>query len=89
MHLIIIDKGEILSFFLTKGNVDDRNVEAITTMAMDLFSKLFGEKGYFSKALADQLWGHGIQLIAAVKRNMKSQALSNEERIPFKKKVYY
>ena len=86
LHLIINDKGEILSFFLTKGNVDDRNIEAITTMTKDIFGKLFGDKGYISKALADLLWGNGIQLITAVKRNMKSQALSNEERILLRKR---
>ena len=26
LHLIINDKGELLSFYLTKGNVDDRNI---------------------------------------------------------------
>ena len=26
LYLIINDKGEILSFYLTKGNVDDRNL---------------------------------------------------------------
>jgi hypothetical protein len=31
-HLIINDKGEILSFYLSKGNVDDRNAKTITTM---------------------------------------------------------
>lgn len=71
LHLIINDKGEILSFFLTKGNVDDRNAKAITQMTKELFGKLFGDKGYISKALSDMLFGNGIQLIIAVKRNMK------------------
>ena len=29
-HLIINDKGEILSFYLTKDNVDDRNIKVLT-----------------------------------------------------------
>ena len=29
LHLVINDKGEILSFYLSKGNVDDRNTKAI------------------------------------------------------------
>nr|EMN21279.1 transposase DDE domain protein [Leptospira santarosai serovar Arenal str. MAVJ 401] len=29
MHLIINDRGEILSFMITPGNVDDRNSKVI------------------------------------------------------------
>lgn len=86
LHLIINDKGEILSFYLTKGNVDDRNAKAITHMTRELFGKLFGDKGYISKALSDLLWGNGIQLITAVRKNMKSKALSNEGKILLRKR---
>ena len=60
LHLIINDKGEILSFYLSKGNVDDRNAKAITTMTKEIFGKLFGDKGYISKALSDLLFSDGI-----------------------------
>ena len=86
LHLIINDKGELLSFYLTQGNVDDRNIKAITKMTEELFGKLFGDKGYISKALSDILFGNGIQLITAVKRNMKEKALSNEEKILLRKR---
>ena len=32
LHIIINDKGEIFSFYLTKGNVYVRNLKAITQM---------------------------------------------------------
>lgn len=86
LHLIINDKGEILSFYLSKGNVDDRNAKAITTMTQNIFGKLFGDKGYISKALSDLLFGNGIQLITAVRRNMKTKALSNEEKLLLRKR---
>lgn len=86
LHLIINDKGEILSFYLTKGNVDDRNAKAITRMTKEIFGKLFGDKGYISKALSDMLFGNGIQLITAVRRNMKEKALSNEEKLLLRKR---
>jgi hypothetical protein len=38
---IINDKGEILSFYLTKGNVDDRDAKVITNMTQEIFGKLF------------------------------------------------
>jgi len=40
LHLIINDQGEILSFYLTKGNVDDRNIKVMTSMTQDIFGKL-------------------------------------------------
>ena len=86
LHLIINDKGEILSFYLTKANVDDRNAKAITHMTKEIFGKLFGDKGYISQALADILFNDGIQLITAVRRNMKSKALSNEEKLLLRKR---
>ena len=86
LHLVINDKGEILSFYLSKANVDDRNAKAITTLTEKLFGKLFGDKGYISKALTDMLFGNGIQLITAVRRNMKDKALSNEEKLLLRKR---
>lgn len=86
LHLIINDKGEIQSFYLTQGNVDDRDIKTITHMTKELFGKLIGDKGYISKALSDLLFGNGIQLITDVRRNMKSKALSNEEKILIRKR---
>lgn len=38
-------------------------------------------KGYIYKALSDLLFDDGIQLITAVKRNMKQKAFSDEENL--------
>jgi len=86
LHLIINDKGELLSFYLTKGNVDDRDLTVITNMTKELFGRLIGDKGYISKALSDILFGHGIQLITQVRKNMKTIALSNEEKLLLRKR---
>jgi len=50
-------------------------------MTKEIFGKLFGDKGYITKALSDLLFGNGIQLVTAVRKNMKSKALSNEEKL--------
>ena len=65
LHLVINDKGEILSFYLSKGNVDDRNAKAITKLTEQLFGKLFADKGYISKALTDMLFGNDIRYTAS------------------------
>ena len=86
LHLIINDSGEILSFFLTKGNVDDRNIKVMKSMTEDIFGKLFADKGYISQSLSDLLFGNGIQLISKVKKNMKPQNLSNTDKILLRKR---
>jgi len=86
LHLIINDKGEILSFYLSQGNASDNNAKIITRMTKQIFGKVFGDKGYINKALADLLFGDGIQLITAVRRNMKQKALSNEEKLLLRKR---
>jgi hypothetical protein len=86
LHLIINDKGEILSFYLSQGNTSDNNAKIITQMTKEIFGKVFGDKGYINKALADILFDDGIQLITAVRRNMKQKALSNEEKILLRKR---
>ena len=86
LHLIINDKGEILSFYLSKGNTSDNNAKIITEMTKEIFGKVFGDKGYINKALADILFDDGIQLITAVRRNMKQKALSNEEKLLLRKR---
>lgn len=87
LHLIINDKGEILSFYLTKGNVDDRNIKLMSSMTEQIFGKLFGDKGYISKALADLLWGNGIQMITKPRKNMKDFNLSQADRIMLRKRA--
>lgn len=87
LHLIINDSGEILSFYLTKGNVDDRNLKVMQSLTEDIFGKLFGDKGYISKALSDLLFADGIQLITKVKKNMKHQSLSATDKILLRKRA--
>lgn len=87
LHLIINDKGEILSFYVTKGNVDDRNIKLMTSMTENIFGKLFDDKGYISKALSDLLWGNGIQMITKPRKNMKGMNISQTDKILLRKRA--
>lgn len=56
LHLIRNDQGELSSCYLTAGNTDDRKQAAgMVKKARRLFGKLFGDKGYISKAPAECL----------------------------------
>ena len=87
LHLIINDKGELMSFYLTKGNVDDRNIKVVKSMTKDLFGKLFGDKGYLSKALFDTLFQDGIQLITKLKKNMKNHIMTLKDKLLLRKRA--
>ena len=53
LHLVINDQGELLGVKITAGNVDDR--DAVPELARSLFGKLFGDRGYISQPLFEQL----------------------------------
>jgi hypothetical protein len=84
LHLVVSDKGELISFFITPGNVDDR--KGLKKMMKYIKGKLFGDKGYISKALQEELWDKGIQLITNVRRNMKKVVLDDIDKILLRKR---
>lgn len=84
LHLIINHLGEIVALKLTKGNVDDR--QPVSKMAESLFGKLYGDKGYISKALTGELLEKGIELITTVRKNMKKKFISLWDRAMLKKR---
>ncbi len=65
-------------------DVDDR--KAVPEMAENLFGKLYGDKGYISKALAGTLFDKGVELITRVRKNMKARLLSLWDRAILKKR---
>lgn len=69
LHLIFNDKGELMNFQLTSGNVDDRAV--VEEMVKNLKGWLFGDRGYISQKLKDSLINKEVELITKVKKNMK------------------
>ena len=84
LHLIVNDQGELLAFKLTAANVDDR--EPVPEMTKDLFGKLFGDKGYISQKLFDELFGRGLQLITKIKKNMKNKLMPLMDKILLRKR---
>ena len=73
LHLVVNDCGEILSCCVTPGNTDDRR--PVPKLVQRLFGKLFGDKGYLSQPLADELIeDYALELVTKVRSNMKPQA---------------
>jgi hypothetical protein len=85
LHLVVNDRGDLLAFYLTPGNVDDRR--PVPRLAQRLFGKLFGDKGYISQPLADQLLEHNVHLITGLRKNMKNRLLALFDKLMLRKRA--
>lgn len=84
LHLIINDCGELLAFGLTPGNVDDR--QPVDKMTRNLWGKLFGDKGYISRTLFEQLYERGLKLVTGIRKNMSNKLMELQDKILLRKR---
>lgn len=87
LHLVINDRGEILEFMLTQGNVDDRVPLKQKSFHDKIFGKLFGDKGYISQSLFEQLFIDGIHLVTKPRKNMKNSLMHISDKIYLRKRA--
>jgi hypothetical protein len=86
LHLVFNDRGEVLDFILTAGNVHD--LRALPRLAKRLFGKLFGDKGYLSTAMFKLLFeSFSLQLITKLKRNMKNPLMPLVDKLLLRKRA--
>lgn len=86
LHLVVNERGELLAFCLTPGNVDDRR--PVPQLVQRLFGKLFGDRGYISAALAERLLvQHGLHFITKRRKNMRPQTLQATDRVLLRKRA--
>ncbi len=87
LHLVINDKGEILDFLFTQGNVDDRYPLKNKNFHNKIFGKLIADKGYISKSLFENLFIDGIHLITKIRKNMKNSLMLIQDKILLRKRA--
>lgn len=86
LHIVINDKGQILNFTITQGNVDDREPLKNERFLKNIFGKLFGDKGYLSQQLTQILFVDGIHLITNIRNNMKKSLMTMSDKILLRKR---
>jgi hypothetical protein len=84
---VINDKGEILDFLFTQGNVDDREPLKNKDFHDKLFGKLFADKGYIGQTLFEELFIDDIHLITKIRKNMKGNLMLMNDMILLRKRV--
>ena len=84
LHLLVDDAGNILSFRITRGNVDDRT--PVPAMLKNFVGKVFGDRGYISKKLTELLACDEVELITTLKKNMKHRVLAAFDKLLLRKR---
>lgn len=85
LHLIFNNKGEIMNFKLTPGNVDDR--KPVEAMMGKLKGWLFGDRGYI-EGIFKKMSKKGVELITKVKKNMKEKILEPAKKYLLSKRGF-
>lgn len=86
LHLVVNDKGELLNFMITQGNVDDRQPLKNKAFIKALTDKIYADKGYISQELAHALFCDGIQLVTQIRNNMKNCLMDLKDKILLRKR---
>ncbi len=86
LHLIVNEKGDILNFVITQGNIDDREPLNDQTFLSKVKGKLYGDKGYISAKLTQILFVDGVQLITGIRNKMKNCLLELKDKILLRKR---
>lgn len=72
LHLIYNERGELLNFIITPGDIDDRKPFEYKSFVEFIYGKLIDNKGYIGKNLFERLFIDGTQLTTKLKSNIKS-----------------
>jgi len=85
LHLLINRGGGIIKASFSSGNKDDR--AQLKLMIRGLFGKVFGDRGYISQELFQELLEQGIFVVTRVKKNMKNKLMSLVDKMLLLKRV--
>jgi Transposase DDE domain len=82
LHIIMNHRSEIINFAITSGNTADNNATLLDNLIGNkVIGKLIGDKGYLlNKEMLQKLFTKGVQVITKVRKNMKNQFMSLEDK---------
>lgn len=87
LHIIINDRGEIISFVITQGNIDDREPLSMDSFIEKVSGKLYADRGYISQKLKEILFVDGIHFVYKMRNNMKGGEIPLTDRILLRKRA--
>ncbi|MFV0605210.1 MAG: IS982 family transposase [Niabella sp.] len=89
LHLVINDLEELMAVSFTAGNVSDNNEAVVQQLCNNLEAgtTVYGDAGYISQKLFENLLEQGVKLITKIRRNMKNKLLSVKEKFMLKRRA--
>jgi hypothetical protein len=86
LHLVVSDCGELLAWYLSAGSTHD--IKALPKLVTRLFGKLFGDAGYLSQPVFEQLFtDQHLQLVTKVRKNMKNRLMPLLDKLLLRKRA--
>jgi len=87
-HLVTNQKGELMNFYISAGNVSDANAKVLFLLTKNLKGWLFGDRGYLlSAAKRDLLERDGLlRIFSKCRKNMKKQDIRVEPSLWIRKR---
>ena len=85
LHIVINNKGEIVTFACSQGHVADNNPLILNDLLGQLTGKCIGDKGYLTK-LFDTFLAEGLQIITKIKKNMKNVLMTMADKLLLRKR---
>jgi len=87
VHIIINHCGEIISFYISSGNVADNNEQVLFKLTKKILGKLFGDKGYMiNPKRFKKLYESGIHLITKIRENMQNKLMNLNDKLLLRKR---
>ena len=71
--------GNIINATILPGNESD--IRPVEKLLKNFKGAIFGDKGYISKKLFENLLKNGTKLVTKIKKNMKDQAMIWREKV--------
>ncbi len=73
-----------MAFQITPGNIDER--KPVPTLAKNLWGRLFGDKGYISQDLFQELFDNNLKLVTPFKKNMNNKLVELWSKLMLRKR---
>ena len=84
LHITCNTVGNLLSVKITTGNSDDR--KSVKGLCKNMFGKVYGDKGYLSQKLFEEMLEAGVQIVTQLRNKMKPKMMPLEDRLMLKKR---
>ena len=85
LHMIINNKGEIKAIKISKENKSD--LSAVKDLVKGLNGTIYGDKGYISRKLFEELYSSGLKIFTSIRKDMKNHLLNNTYKYFMRKRV--